>query len=501
MVTPKEETEWNADDKKKVELNVKAINLLHCAISFEEYRKVSRYKIAKEILEKLQVTHKGTKQVKETRIDILLDAMGTTYSEQTQVRKILRSLTKEWETKATVLAESNNLSPITYDELRMKLLPYETTNTNPDSKKKGIALKSRVESKESVSSGSFSDDELVFFARRLRRLMRNKGKYKGSSLKEYKKDMSKVICHYYKEAGHLKYNCPKLKKEDKGKKEKKRVLIASWEDLENDLDEKEDSECEAQICYMAGEDQLDEVNYYDLSIDDLRVIIDDLTLNSEKLLIKYNKCKSEKEMLKDENDFLKEKVKETKCALGNQGQKDDEKGQNHESKNSEQNESETAVAENPVGDNFVLSHESGDHPETKSSLNPSVIDSVTKSTRPRKWRFLKNYPYEFVIGDVSQAMEEELHEFEKNKVWILVPKPCDKKVTGTKWIFRNKLGEDGSIARNKARLVAQGYSQEEGIDFDESFAYVAQMEAIRLLLVYAAYCGFKFYKMDVNVYS
>ena len=71
VVTPKEEAEWNEDDKKKIELNAKAINLLHCAISFEEYRKVSRCKTAKEIWEKLQVTHEGTKQVKETRIDML----------------------------------------------------------------------------------------------------------------------------------------------------------------------------------------------------------------------------------------------------------------------------------------------------------------------------------------------------------------------------------------------------------------------------------------------
>ena len=69
-----------------------------------------------------------------------LDAMGTNYAEQTLVRKFLRSLTKEWETTATVLTESNNLSPITYDELRGKLLAYETTHTNTDSKKKGIAL-------------------------------------------------------------------------------------------------------------------------------------------------------------------------------------------------------------------------------------------------------------------------------------------------------------------------------------------------------------------------
>ncbi|XP_057755581.1 uncharacterized protein LOC130974743 [Arachis stenosperma] len=126
VVTPKEEAEWNDDDKKKMELNAKAINLLHCAISFEEYQKVSRCKTTKEIWEKLQ-DGESINEVFE-RFSIIInnfDAMGTTYSEQTLVRKLLRSLTKEWETTATVLAESNNLSPITYDELRGKLLPMK----------------------------------------------------------------------------------------------------------------------------------------------------------------------------------------------------------------------------------------------------------------------------------------------------------------------------------------------------------------------------------------
>ncbi|KAL4397913.1 hypothetical protein AHAS_Ahas01G0239400 [Arachis hypogaea] len=220
-----------------------------------------------------------------------LDAMGTTYSEQTLVRKLLRSLTKEWETTATVLVESNNISPITYHELRGKPLAYEAIHTNPDSKKKGIALK------------------------RLRRIMKNKSKDRGSSSKDYKKDLSKVTCHHCKEDGHFKFNCPKLKKEDKRKKEKKRVLMASWEELENDSNEKEDSEGEDKIYFITGNDHLDEVNYYDFSIDDLHAIIDDLTLNSLKLLDKYTKCKSEKEILKAENDFLTEKVKKTECAL------------------------------------------------------------------------------------------------------------------------------------------------------------------------------------------
>src|SRR3954462_1075426 len=97
-----------------------------------------------------------------------------------------------------------------------------------------------------------------------------------------------------------------------------------------------------------------------------------------------------------------------------------------------------------------------------------------------------------------QAMTEELAQFEKNQVWNLVPNPLDKTIIGTRWIFRNKLDEDGNIIRNKARLVAQGYNQQEGIDYDETYAPVARLEAIRILLAYAAHKGIKLFQMDVK---
>jgi hypothetical protein len=71
-------------------------------------------------------------------------------------------------------------------------------------------------------------------------------------------------------------------------------------------------------------------------------------------------------------------------------------------------------------------------------------------------------------------------------------------VIGTKWVFKNKQGEDGEVVRNKAPLVAQGYSQVEGLDFGEIFAHVARLEAIRILLAFAKSKGFKLYQMDVK---
>ncbi|KAI4371459.1 hypothetical protein MLD38_019692 [Melastoma candidum] len=95
-------------------------------------------------------------------------------------------------------------------------------------------------------------------------------------------------------------------------------------------------------------------------------------------------------------------------------------------------------------------------------------------------------------------MQEELNQFEQNKVWTLVQRLKDRSVVGTKWISRNKLDESGYVVRNKARLVAKGYSQSEGIDYDETYAPVARLEAIRLLLAYACYNDFKLFQMDVK---
>ncbi|GJT26931.1 putative ribonuclease H-like domain-containing protein [Tanacetum coccineum] len=96
------------------------------------------------------------------------------------------------------------------------------------------------------------------------------------------------------------------------------------------------------------------------------------------------------------------------------------------------------------------------------------------------------------------AMQEELLQFKIQKVWVLVDLPYGKKAIGTKWVYRNKKDERGVVVRNKARLVAQGHRQEEGIDYDEVFALVARIEAIRIFLAFASYMGFIVYQMDVK---
>eukprot|EP00253_Pinus_taeda_P003540 PITA_03540 len=88
-------------------------------------------------------------------------------------------------------------------------------------------------------------------------------------------------------------------------------------------------------------------------------------------------------------------------------------------------------------------------------------------------------------------MDEELEQIEKNNTWELVPRPKDKNVIGTKWIFKTKLNENGEVVRNKARLVCREYAQQEGIDFEETFAPVARLEAIRMFLALSSFQKFK----------
>ncbi|GJZ07217.1 retrovirus-related pol polyprotein from transposon TNT 1-94 [Tanacetum coccineum] len=97
-----------------------------------------------------------------------------------------------------------------------------------------------------------------------------------------------------------------------------------------------------------------------------------------------------------------------------------------------------------------------------------------------------------------KAMQEELNEFQRLEVWELVPRPDKVMVITLKWIYKVKLDELGGILKNKARLVARGYRQEEGIDFEESFAPVARLEAIRIFLAFAAHKNMVVYQMDVK---
>ncbi|GKF05827.1 retrovirus-related pol polyprotein from transposon TNT 1-94 [Tanacetum coccineum] len=97
-----------------------------------------------------------------------------------------------------------------------------------------------------------------------------------------------------------------------------------------------------------------------------------------------------------------------------------------------------------------------------------------------------------------ESMHEELHQFDRLDVWELVDRPLCKNVINLKWLWKNKRDKENTVIRNKYRLVAKGYAQKEGIDFEDSFAPVARLEAVRLFVTYAAHKSFLVYQMDVK---
>ncbi|GJS63559.1 putative ribonuclease H-like domain-containing protein [Tanacetum coccineum] len=137
-----------------------------------------------------------------------------------------------------------------------------------------------------------------------------------------------------------------------------------------------------------------------------------------------------------------------------------------------------------------------DHPKDQ------IIGDINSTTQTR--RMTKIFEeHAMVIQSLTdpswiKAMQEELLQFKLQKVWTLVDLLKGKRAIGTKWVYRNKKDERGFVVRNKSRLVAQGYTQEEGIDYDKVFAPVARIEAIMLFLAYASFMGFIMYQMDVK---
>ncbi|PWA78868.1 Retrovirus-related Pol polyprotein from transposon TNT 1-94 [Artemisia annua] len=149
-----------------------------------------------------------------------------------------------------------------------------------------------------------------------------------------------------------------------------------------------------------------------------------------------------------------------------------------------------------------------DHPIDNIIGNPSrPVSTRRQLTTDALWCFVSNVlskgepkDYKEALTKMSwfTAMQDEIHEFDRLDVWELVPPPDCAMIIALKWIFKVKLDEYGEVLKNKARLVAKGYKQEEGIDFEESFALVARIEAIRIFLANAASQNMVVYQMDVK---
>nr|GEU57460.1 hypothetical protein [Tanacetum cinerariifolium] len=159
-------------------------------------------------------------------------------------------------------------------------------------------------------------------------------------------------------------------------------------------------------------------------------------------------------------------------------------------------------------------HHPSEHRWTKDHPLEQVIRNPSQSVRTRcqlesdaemcmfaltvSQTELKNIKEAMADSAWIELMQEELHQFDRLDVWELVDRPLCKNVINIKWLWKNKRDEENSVIRNKSRLVAKGYAQKEGIDFEESFALVARLEAVRLFIAYAAHKSFTVYQIDVK---
>ncbi|MQL73079.1 hypothetical protein Taro_005421 [Colocasia esculenta] len=297
---------WIDEDKRKISLNSKAKSILCCTLSKKEFNRISVCKSAMEMWEKLRITYEGTDKLRETRIDILvaqyerfqmkpgesitqmcsrftditngLAGLGKGYDMGDMVRKILRSLSASWTPKVTTIEEANDIRGMPLEKLVGSLMAHEINmerlGESSSRKKHNNALKavedtSGNESDDNKSNGS-SEDEEAFLSRRLQRILAKKkyfkkGKdFKKSEVKDTK--ISEPVCYECKKPGHIKAECPKLKKTEFKKKDhskkfrkyKKKAMAVAWSndsDSDSESSSSEEEEEKANLAFMANIDE------------------------------------------------------------------------------------------------------------------------------------------------------------------------------------------------------------------------------------------------------
>ena len=315
-VLPEDEDTWTKDQIAKGTLNWSALNMMQCAVHPKEFSRVSTCSTAKEMWDKLELIYEGTSEVRETKVSMLvseyemfkmktdetisdmfarfmlivngLKGLKKEYSESDLVRKILRSLTSSWNTKATVIEDSKDLSKMKLDELIGSLMTYEINikrkelEENP---RKSIALKAsnktstsskksiQQDSDEQETSSESDDGEMAMLTRQFKKFLKFKRRETGNSKSFPKKNFSQkyesnkksdIVCYECKKQGHMRGECPELKKKlkkDKFTSKKAKAMLATWSDEDEDEDAQETSDDEEVKCLMARGDDSSEVNF------------------------------------------------------------------------------------------------------------------------------------------------------------------------------------------------------------------------------------------------
>nr|GEV76243.1 copia protein [Tanacetum cinerariifolium] len=484
------------------------------------------------------IPHQGNSQVKDNKIDILvqqyeqfvifedesidsvfarfdtiiasLKAFDEGYSSKNYVEKFLRALHPKWRAKVTAIEESKDLTSLSLDKLIGNLKVYEMI-IKKDSEivkakveRKSFALKDRKESSDEECLTSESEDEEY-----------------AMTVRDFK-NFFKIRGIFVRQPRNNKKTFQRSRDDKNG----------SWSDSGEEDDEKVNNE--TCLVAQASSEVCSESSYFsdeNSSIDDLMLDneYDKLCKMSLKIITKNKRLKVtrnnlEKElsvlkkklsileknkrvdlecvkchMLKIENEKLKEEVtrlnkfeKSTHCLyemLSNQKPFREKLGlgfNSFEASSSGTKEIKFLKAqknESSNGGPINIGGPQNVQTAPKAIMGPPPVGTPGSEKRDESW---------------TVAMQEELNQFIANEVWELVPQPRNMTIIGTKWVFRNKLDENDIVSQNKARLVAQGYNQQEGIDYVETYVPVARLELIRILLAYVCALDSKLFQMDVK---
>ncbi|KAL5540959.1 hypothetical protein UlMin_044251 [Ulmus minor] len=313
----KSKSEWNDIDKKQISINAKAMNILFCALSMEEFNRIRSCKIAKDIRNTLEVTHEGTNQVKESKISMLVHKyklFKMKYDES-----IKQILPKQWEAKVTAIQEAKDLSKLPLDELIGSLMTQEITmNQNLED-----GVKTEKEKNLAFSSSTSYDDgekDIALLAKRFKFFLKYDRKNRRKFIKEADEHpkQSEIICYECNKPGHYRSECPQLKQG------RKKAMLATWDDSDSSDSESEKDEC-ANVCFMTIHDELinSELDSSNFSFAELLDAFEELHIEFEILISKNKALKNKNISL--EKEFLKQKfdVKES-CVSCENFQKENE---------------------------------------------------------------------------------------------------------------------------------------------------------------------------------
>ncbi|GJS61713.1 retrovirus-related pol polyprotein from transposon TNT 1-94 [Tanacetum coccineum] len=457
----------------------------HCVVTRVE----KKQKPLSEVLQEYDLPQESIDSVfaRFNTIITSLKALDEGYSSNNYVKKFLRALHPKWRAKVTAIEESKVLTSLSLDELIGNLKVHEmiikkdSEIVKEKGERKSLALKAKKESSdEEYSTFGSEDEEYAMAVRDFKKFFKRRGRFVRQPQndkktfqrsRDDKNGKSVRKCFRCGDPNHLIGECPKPPKD----KNQRAFVGGSW----SDSGEEDDEKVKNETCLVA---QASSEICLGVDLEPDEWIKDSgcskhMTGN-RKLFSSYKAYDKGYSQTSKAYIILNKHTRKVK-----------------ESLNVTFDETPPPSKTSPLVDDDLDEEEEIKVTE-KKNLENDIKDETLKIDEIVSIKESRNHPLENL--DSRWAMQEELNQFIANDVWELVPQPRNMKIIGTKWAFRNKLDENGIVSRNKARLVAQGYNQQEGIDYDETYTLVARLESIRILLAYAYALDFKLLQMEVK---